>query len=131
MSETFKKDELQIIRQGVTYTHEMTTKIIEHIMMLSRVMFENYPMATRLPKIHELPNTFIFRSALCAFILAKRWISVGGAQRTKQEKLRNDIIDVNFAAYATYFDGFLTADKKIEEIYREASWLLKNVFVIP
>ena len=43
--------------------------------------------------------------------------------------MRNDLVDINFVAYATYFDGILSADKKLGEIYDEASWLLFNVFI--
>jgi hypothetical protein len=41
------------------------------------------------------------------------------------------VVDVNFAVFATYFDGFLTADRKIRELYYEMDWLLKEVFVMP
>jgi hypothetical protein len=70
-------------------------------------------------------------TALCAYLLLKRWISVGGAHQAKPERLRNDMVDVNFAVFATYFDGFLTADRKITEIYLETDWVLKHVFVPP
>jgi hypothetical protein len=46
--------------------------------------------------------------------------------KTKPEKLRNDVIDVNFAAFATYFDGLITSDKRAREIYAEAEFLLEK-----
>jgi hypothetical protein len=45
----------------------------------------------------------------------------------KTEKLRNDMVDGFFAAYATYFDGLLTFDKKLLEIYKTAAALIEAV----
>jgi hypothetical protein len=56
---------------------------------------------------------------------------VGGAHQAKPERIRNDLVDVTFAVFATYFDGLLTGDKKIDEIYHETDWVLTHVFVIP
>lgn len=58
-------------------------------------------------------------------------MSVGGAKQVKPTNIRNDLIDVIFAAYATYFDGILSADKKLNTIYRGARFALDNVFIRP
>jgi hypothetical protein len=55
----------------------------------------------------------------------------GGAGKTKPEKLRNDVIDINFAAFATYFDGLITSDKRAAQIYEEADFLPREVFAMP
>ena len=41
----------------------------------------------------------------------------------RPEKLRNDMVDVNFAAYALYFDGILTNDQKLRAVYERARWI--------
>jgi len=79
----------------------------------------------------EVRNTFIFRYALCGYVSILTRLADGGAGNTKPEKLRNDVIDVNFATFATYFDGLLTADKRAGEIYAEADVLLREVFAMP
>lgn len=40
--------------------------------------------------------------------------------KVSHEKLRNDTVDVNFVAFATYFDGPLTNDKRAADIYARA-----------
>jgi len=55
----------------------------------------------------------------------------GGTPKTNREKLRNDMVDVNFATFATYFDGLMTADKKAAEIFADADFLLRDVFALP
>jgi hypothetical protein len=81
--------------------------------------FKQHPSVVGLPKLPEARDTFTFRYAICGYAWVLKRIEDGGAGKTKPEKLRNDVIDVNFAAYATYFDGLLTADKRAAEIYAE------------
>jgi len=52
----------------------------------------------------------------------------GGAKDARLERIRNDIVDVTFAAYATCFDGLLSKDDMANEIYENADFLLKNAF---
>jgi hypothetical protein len=66
---------------------------------------------------------------LCGYLLALRWIAVGGAAGATAKKLRNDMVDVNFAATATDFDGLLSADQKLIAIYNEARYLLDTLYV--
>ena len=43
--------------------------------------------------------------------------------------MRNDLVDLHFAAYATLFDGPLTAGKKLDRTYQDASRLLSKLFI--
>ena len=81
-----------------------------------------------IPSAQSLPNTFLFRFAIGSFLMALRWISDGGPTNVKAEKLRNDIIDMGYVAYATFFDGLLTRDKKMQELYQESCFFLDTVF---
>jgi hypothetical protein len=46
-----------------------------------------------------------------------KWLSEGGYDGLPIQKLQNDIIDTAYVAYATYFDGLLSNDNKMNEIY--------------
>lgn len=131
IADTYAPDELHILRRDVPYTEALFEKVMKNIMMLAAMMFADHPRITQLPSPSELPYTFIFRAALCAYLLALRWVSVGGAKNVKAERIRNDLVDVNFAAFATYFDGLLTADSKAAAIYRDADYLLRHFSVVP
>jgi hypothetical protein len=50
-------------------------------------------------------------------------------RRAAAGNLRNDAIDANLAAFATYFGGLLTRDAKPAEIHANARFLLKQCFV--
>ena len=127
MAEAFTPDEISIIRRSLPYTEIMIDKVMRSVMMLATNFFKNHPNAGWLPTAEELPNTFIFRFSLCAYLLHLCWISQGSQATIKPEKLRNDLIDVNFAAFATYFDGLLSADKKLTRIYFQAELILREI----
>jgi hypothetical protein len=116
-----------MLRTGRRFTNEMIDKFIKDILVIAAYMFRDHPKVTKWPGAAELLNTFIFRIALCVYLLAVRWISVGGAKSARADRLRNDMVDMNFAAFATYFDGLLTADNKLIELHGEAAFVIRRL----
>ncbi|MHA6684748.1 hypothetical protein [Mesorhizobium sp. A556] len=45
------------------------------------------------------------------------WIRGGSQSVVRLDRMSNDIIDLSFAVYATYFDGFCTRDEKAKWVY--------------
>lgn len=130
LAKRFTDNELKIIRTRSRYTHELIGKLLNSVVELARLLFERHPHAVVVKNIDELPNTFLFRYALCAMLWALEWIAVGGAGNvTRFDRLRNDIVDTNFATFATYFDGFMTADEKPRIIYERAKVALEEILV--
>jgi hypothetical protein len=124
IARTFSPTQLAAIRKGTGIDFPLIDMIMKFVMQVAGNLFSAHPAVDRVPGFAELPNTFIFRYALCGFLLALRWISVGGAKGVRPERIRNDMVDMTFAAYATYFDGILTKDEKLSLLHREASgWL--------
>jgi hypothetical protein len=127
MASAYSDVDLKILRRDRIATNAFLVKFIQSVLELSATLFVQHPEVIKFPNTDELPYTFIFRASLCFLLSARRWISVGGARKAKTEKLRNDMVDSYFAAYATYFDGLLTFDKKLIEIYEEASSLTQEI----
>lgn len=75
-----------------------------------------------------IPNGFIFRLALANHLLVIDWIANGGANDVNPDKLLNDVMDMHFVVYATYFDGLMTNDRKQKSLYKELRWWLENVY---
>jgi hypothetical protein len=128
VAKTFTKDELRALRAGGSIPAGMRENIVRNIMWIAGFFFRDHPRTNRLPPWNEAPNTFIFRLSICMYLWALDWISVGGAKGTKPETIRNDIIDLNFAAYASFFDGLFTSDKKLSYLYRDANKLYQIAF---
>jgi hypothetical protein len=93
-------------------------------MRLAMKFFLLHPNGKIPPAAHDLPYSFIFRFALCAFLHALHWRVRGGAGDRLAERMRNDVIDVTYAAYALCFDGLLSDDKLVREIYENAEAML-------
>jgi hypothetical protein len=87
----------------------------------------DHPSAARWPAL--LPSTFIFRYSLACYLLTIRWIGDGGVENAKPKVLANDVVDMNYVAFATYFDGVLSLDSKVLGVYEEASLFLHTVFL--
>jgi hypothetical protein len=113
MATVFTKDEISILRHRTPLTEAILDKLMRNTMMLAANFFKNHPNAGWLPAARDLPHTFIFRFSLCAYLLLLDWIAQGSPSIIKPQKLRNDMVDLNFATFATYFDGLLSADKKL------------------
>ena len=131
MAKSYSPAELKILRRREKYTPQMLEKLIQNILSLANELFKEHPNVTVVPTAPEIRDTFIFRFALCGYVSILKRIEDGGAGKTKPDRLRNDVVDMNFAAFATYFDGLLTSDKRAHEIYVEAEFLLREVFAMP
>jgi hypothetical protein len=124
MSKNFSEAELKALRKHEPITGDMFGKIQSHVLEMAAFFFTAHPHFTELPPARELPYTFIFRYAMAGYVVALRWMSVGGAKNVKPEKIRNDIVDATYAAYATYFQGLLSSDAGANEIYTDAKFLI-------
>jgi len=121
----FTQHELYVIRKGDPLTRELVDKIVKQAMTTAAILGVNHPQSRGFPSIDELPNTFLLRFALSGIVYLVHRIEFGGFGETKPEKLRNDVVDLSFSAYATYFDGLLTNDKKLVSIYELTEALLR------
>jgi hypothetical protein len=125
----YTEDELTILRTRKPLTPALQNKLIDGVMDFALKFFAANPDLREVPPAAELPYTFTFRFALCAYLHSLHWIAVGGAKDRKLEKFRNDLVDVAVVAYATCFDGLLSNDKLANEIYGNAMFLLANGFL--
>lgn len=119
-------EERRLIRERMAFPSELIDKTMKNVLRVSAQLFSGHPNIQRIPTYDELLNTYIFRYSLCAYFLALDWGASGGVIDAKPERHQNDLIDMSFAAYATFFDGLLSADAKCMSIYKRArSWLTK------
>ncbi len=128
IDDIFSAAETDILRQDRDITDDMVDKLIENVLLLAAKLLRDHPRATNLPDAAELPNTFLFRVALCTHLRAISQITAGGPEGERPQQTRDDIVDIYFAAYATFFDGLLTADKILDDTCRLAAHLLPVLF---
>lgn len=98
-------------------------------MHLARAFFDNYTDGgLRLPEQNVLPTSLLFRHALASHLLVLWWIRHGGVESASESKLANDVRDIQIAAFATYFDGLLSADEKLKSIHADLRLMLRKLF---
>jgi hypothetical protein len=127
ITEIFSDDELKIIRNGKPFTDSLIAKFLENVAMMTRSLYQQHPNATVVADTDELTNAILFRFALCSFVWALDWIAVGDPKGVKAERIRNDIVDVNFATFATYFDSLMSMDNKTIRIYMRSLFVLEAI----
>jgi hypothetical protein len=128
ISKTFDPNYLKILRRHDPIPEALGDKIIKDILILSALTIRDHPDMNKVPSARELRNTYIFRYSLCCYLLALDWLEKGGLNNSNVEKIRNDLIDMSYAAYATFFDGILSKDVKLNRIYKIAIYFLEHVF---
>ena len=131
MAKNFSEAELKALRKHEPISEEMFGKIQSHVLEMAAFLFAAHPHVTELPPAQELPYRFIFRYTMAGYLVALRWMSVGGARNVKPEKIRNDIVDCTYAAYATYFQGLLSDDAGANEIYADTKFLVGLFLATP
>jgi hypothetical protein len=131
MAKSFSEAELKALRKHEPISEETFGKIQSHVLEMAAFLFAGHPNIAGLPPAPELPYTSLFRYAMAGYLVALRWISVGGARNVKPEKIRNDIVDCTYAAYATYFQGLLSDDASANGIYTDAKLLIGHFLATP
>jgi hypothetical protein len=131
MAKNFSEAELKALRKHEPISADMFDKIQSRVLEMAAFLFAAHPSIAELPPARELPYTFIFRYAMAGYLIALRWMSVGGAKNVKPEKIRNDIVDCTYAAYATYFQGLLSDDAGANEIYADTKFIMGLFLAIP
>jgi len=127
-SKSYKLEHLAALRKKEELKAEVIDKIINDIMLLAVSLFQKHPDIQEIPQAPQVRNTYIFRFAISAYLLNLRWISDGGIENVSLNRLRNDVVDMHYVTYATFFDGLLTSDNKMKEIYQEACSILEHGF---
>ncbi len=124
MEEIFTPAERRIIRIGKPYTADIGVKIIVAARQMAFNFFDRHPHNPKKPTKRSLVNTFLYRFSLAAVLYFVDWIRTGSPASRRHDKIRNDLIDLNFATYATYFNGLMSEDALARDIHTQLRVLL-------
>ena len=115
----FTQEEIAHIRSDRPYTLALIQKIFEVTDALADVFYKRHPDKPRPPSRRARFDAFIYRHALAALLYFLRWIHEGSPLEKAAEKVRNDIVDISFATYGTFFNGVMTDDRKVQQLHME------------
>jgi hypothetical protein len=122
--------DLKDLRTNQTVSANLSRRIVKDILTVTARCFKNEFGVDKLPLVKDAIYSFPFRFAVCSYVLALHWAVRGGYQTAAAIKLRNDFADATYASYATFFDGLITLDHKLNQIYTLSEWTLRNLFLI-
>lgn len=113
------QDVVQALRKEI-YTAETLRPVWRGVMWLAGHTFVNcYPNKVGFPDLNDALQLFTFRFSTASFLLAVSWIRRGGLDQVKESRLVNDLLDMQQVAVATRFDGILTRDSNLIDLYEE------------
>jgi hypothetical protein len=119
MSQSFGAAELSALRSGRALSQEIVSRTLRAMLASAAASLTAGSDAALLPPFDRAVQTFAFRYGVAGYALALWWITNGNAATAPDEHLCNDMVDMQQVAFATRFDGLLTRDAKLEEIFQE------------
>ncbi|MDG2521211.1 hypothetical protein P7B02_06620 [Caulobacter segnis] len=128
IAETFTLAELRLCRVNGRYTDDMFAKIYGAADELYEQAAEGLGAVVRRERSRARYDSYLYRQGLVTIIYALGWIREGSRPPKRLDRVRNDVIDMQFAVYATYFSGLLTEDKKAGWLYENLRRALRSVY---
>lgn len=130
IADVFGRDTYKAL-YDVTASSEQFEMLTGAVFKMTADFFQIHPSAGSPPsEMKDIRNTYFFRYSLAGVLLALRWVGMGISRKAlpKAKKIRNDIIDANYIVCATYYDGLLTGDQKMLELYEMTEALLNHFY---
>ncbi|OLY76467.1 hypothetical protein AU074_18415 [Pseudomonas sp. ATCC PTA-122608] len=124
----YTKEERAVLREQRMYTSSMVDRLAKTLLVITDQIFTDTPIVRKRPSFQELPNTLIFRVSLACYVMAITRSAQGGMRNMRPDRLRNDLVDMIFVAYGTYFDGIMSDDENVNLMFKETCLMLAGLF---
>jgi len=113
----FNRNEIRIIRTNGRYTPDMLGSIFGAAEQIWENLATGYGIKWQGLDQSVVSRAYLFRFALGIVINLLWWIRGGSQAIVRLDRMSNDLIDLSFAVYGTYFDGFITRDDKARWVH--------------
>lgn len=123
----FSSAELSLLRAGHPRPADVQRKFIELLFDSAGDVVTGAGIRPRKWIDRDTINLPVVRYCLCMALLFIRWIEKGKQTEMANERVANDVIDANIAAYSTYFDGILTSDVQLDQLAGAARYFISQV----
>jgi hypothetical protein len=117
------------LRTGLDHTNgPLRNKIVRQMLELAAFSLSKHPDVRDFPRrldaaVRRLPA----RYAIANYLLFLRKLLNGGHRSVGSAHLASDVADMMYIAYATYFDGLLSKEKMVNDVYLDLltvlSWI--------
>jgi hypothetical protein len=123
----FAPDEIGILRSRLPRPWPVQEKLLDLVFESAGEVARGANLHTRRQSAADIVNLPVVRYCLCMALLFIRWIENGRQPDVRNDKIANDVIDANIAAYSTYFDGVLSGDGGVQSLAAEARYILTEI----
>ena len=128
----FSQAELTQLRTGQDVTDATRQKLHDLLKeTIGLFILRNQEPGRRAPmRFSKAMAMFAGRYSLCMLLFYLEWVRTGRSQKRLDRRV-NDIVDMQTAAVATYFNGVLSADATLQRVSQAARRILRSygVFV--
>jgi hypothetical protein len=125
--EVFTQSEVTEVKVGKEYGATLVRKLFDIADYLALRFYKAHPLRPKAPSRRSRYDAFNYRYAMASLIYFLSWVKDGGQMEKAAAKLRNDMIDISFATYGTYFNGVMTEDKRVRALQLELRVVLEQV----
>jgi hypothetical protein len=116
----FSPHQFRIIRTNARYTPEMFSSIVGAADQIWEALSGCDANSTRWRADDSKARGYLYRYSLAIVIFLLWWIKKGSQPQTRLDRVSNDLVDLSFGVYGTYYDGLMTSDKK-------SDWMHQNI----
>jgi hypothetical protein len=118
---------LSAIRSGGSLPDGFGHGVITHILQIASGQMDGLFPGHK-PSLNDALYSFPFRYTVAMYAMNLHWTMKGDVRTAPAKKVRNDATDMTYVAFGTFFDGVITADKKLADAYNLTRGLLRQVF---
>lgn len=125
----FSAKQLTELRESKPYSKELCDTIELQLREIWVDLYQAHPDIPQLRDFEEVANNIVFRYAVAGYVwlLEKLRNGANGKQVLSAKKVTSDFIDIVYVAYATYFDGVLSKDVRVQQNFDETLIILKQM----
>lgn len=129
MASAYTNADKQQLRAGLDNIREpLRDKLVCQLLEIAVFALSKHPDVQDLPRrLNKAVRRLPARYAIAHYLLFLRKLLNGGHRAVESAHLASDVADMVYIAYATYFDGLLSKEKMVNDVYRDVvkvlSWI--------
>lgn len=128
--EGISKEELQRLRKRNELSPDIANSVVQGVCYDTSLHFRKIGVESP-SEPGDAAYSFQLRFILANYVLGLFWGLTGGLQQANSKKVRNDVTDTTYAAYASFYDELVTNDTKLDGVHRNTRKLLQTLFGVP
>jgi hypothetical protein len=125
IANNFSAKDREELRKRKPLSEGLQKKLIEFSFAIRARLAQQHGEAQTEMTPHQAIDTPLYRYALSLVVYFMHWVKDGEPDRSKLKAAVNQIVDLQIAAIATFYDGLLTREKRLAAHFEELQGLIE------